>query len=405
MLKEAVDNGMKQLDDIIGDAMPDVDAAYDQFKGQAEQLGNDARQEAEKIANELEQQGKEVYDQAKEMVDDAIDEAKQEIDNLIEEGKQAIDNVKDDLNELKNEAKEEINNLKEQAKEKLDDLKNQAKEKLNELKDEAKDKLNQLKEKTLEKLKEAGKKLIDEGKEKIKEAVEEKGKEILEKGKEKAKEVLNDLKEAAKEKLGNLKAKGKEALKNLADNPSEAVASLGNWSNDITSGLKPKVPDLSALSADKIQAPIMNALSSGPAESDDDFPFYGYVKVGGQKYAVVECTYEFHQTQDSTGKPSSRPRGGNITFKTPSLSDDNVFFYKWMFSKTEVESGFFKFVVYSSNNKRNYKTVSFENAYCVKLQDYFNDKDSKLMYTEVTIAAEIIQVGSNDIAEFNNEWS
>ena len=82
-----------------------------------------------------------------------------------------------------------------------------------------------------------------------------------------------------------------------------------------------------------------------------------------------------------------------------------MFFYKWMMSKTEVESGFFKFVVYSSNNKRLYKTVSFENAYCVKLKDYFNDKDSKLMYSEITIAAEIIQVGSNDIAEFNNEWS
>ena len=127
--------------------------------------------------------------------------------------------------------------------------------------------------------------------------------------------------------------------------------------------------------------------------------------MGGQKYAVVECRYSFFQTQDSTGKPSSRPRGGNIVFKTPSLSDDNVFFYKWMYSKTEVESGFFKFVVYSSNNKRLFKTVSFENAYCVRLEDYFNDKDSKLMYTEVTLAAEIIQVGTNDIAEFNNEWS
>jgi len=89
----------------------------------------------------------------------------------------------------------------------------------------------------------------------------------------------------------------------------------------------------------------------------------------------------------------------------PSLSDDNVFFYKWMFSKTQVYSGVLKFVVYSQKNKRSYKTVAFKNAYCTELEDYFNDHDSRLMHTRVTIAAEIITVGSNDQAEFNNDWT
>ena len=41
----------------------------------------------------------------------------------------------------------------------------------------------------------------------------------------------------------------------------------------------------------------------------------------------------------------------------------------------------------------------------MSLRDYFNDSDSKLMYTTITLAAEIINVGENDIAEFNNNWT
>ena len=39
------------------------------------------------------------------------------------------------------------------------------------------------------------------------------------------------------------------------------------------------------------------------------------------------------------------------------------------------------------------------------LEDYFNDHDSRLMHTRVTIVAEVIIVGSNDTAEYNNDWT
>ena len=131
----------------------------------------------------------------------------------------------------------------------------------------------------------------------------------------------------------------------------------------------------------------------------------GKLKIGGHTYSVVECSYEFSQAIDDTGKPTSRPRGGTITFTMPSTSDDDVFFYKWMFNKTEVKAGRFKFVVFSNENKRSYKTVDFVNAYCVGLRDYFNDNDSRLMYTTVTISAEVIKVGSIGSALFSNEWT
>lgn len=133
--------------------------------------------------------------------------------------------------------------------------------------------------------------------------------------------------------------------------------------------------------------------------------FHGELRIGGRSYGIVECAYEFNQSIDDTGKPVSRPKGGQITFVMPSTSDDDLFFYKWMFNKTEVQSGYFRFIVYSNDNKQSSKSVEFSNAFCISLKDYFNDHDSKLMYTTVTISAEFIRVGAGDSAKFTNEWT
>lgn len=130
----------------------------------------------------------------------------------------------------------------------------------------------------------------------------------------------------------------------------------------------------------------------------------GKLKIAGKTYGVVECEYEFNQRIDETGKPTSRPSGGIIRFVIPSTSDDDLFFYKWMIHKTEINSGIFRFCVYTSSNKRSYKSVAFMNAYCIGLKDYFNDHDSKLMYTTVTISAQAIRIGSIDSVLHLNEW-
>ncbi|MBR2233088.1 MAG: hypothetical protein IJ891_12105 [Prevotella sp.] len=131
----------------------------------------------------------------------------------------------------------------------------------------------------------------------------------------------------------------------------------------------------------------------------------GKLKIGQKEYGSVQCEYEFRQACDDTSMPSSRPRGGTLTFVMPSTSDDDLFFYKWMFSKTEAKNGTFTFSVWAKQNKQSYKTLEFENAYCIQLSDFFNDSDSRLMYTTVTITAEIINVGNSDKAEYDNEWT
>lgn len=134
----------------------------------------------------------------------------------------------------------------------------------------------------------------------------------------------------------------------------------------------------------------------------------GQVRIkGGGEYGIVECEYEFSQAVDDTGKPTTRTMGGTIRFVMPATCDDDQFFYKWMFNKTAVYSGTFRFCVFSNDNRRRYKTIEFKNAYCIRLKDYFNDHDSKLMYTDVTISAEALRIGTGlmDRAIFTNSWA
>lgn len=133
----------------------------------------------------------------------------------------------------------------------------------------------------------------------------------------------------------------------------------------------------------------------------------GQLNINGKIYGVVECEYEFIQSTDDTGKPTTRTQGGTIRFVMPATSDDDQFFYKWMFNKTQVYSGTFRFCVFSNDNRKLYKTVEFVNAYCIALRDYFNDQDSKLMYTTATISAEVVKVGTGfmDSAVFTNDWA
>lgn len=123
--------------------------------------------------------------------------------------------------------------------------------------------------------------------------------------------------------------------------------------------------------------------------------------IGTSDYGVIECAYEFNQSIDDTGKPTSRPRGGTITFVMPTAEDGDSFFYNWMFNKTETHNGVFTFYVYAKNNRKCLKHVRFTNAYCVSLKEYFNDNDSRLMYTTVTISAETITISG---ALFDNKW-
>ena len=190
--------------------------------------------------------------------------------------------------------------------------------------------------------------------------------------------IVDELRERVK--ANKVKDAAEKALNTAMDVGNKLDNFLGDLS-DITS----RAPSMDT--AFKAASPVTDGLLGGKSDTGSE-------------------NDSFHGKIDAVAY-STRPRAieGSYMPCFTSLSDDNVFFYKWMFSKTQVYSGVLKFVVYSQKNKRSYKTVNFKNAYCTELEDYFNDHDSRLMHTRVTIAAEIISVGSNDVAEFNNDWT
>lgn len=132
----------------------------------------------------------------------------------------------------------------------------------------------------------------------------------------------------------------------------------------------------------------------------------GYIKVNGKKYGLVEAEYSFSQDTDSDGKPKADVKGGQIKIVMPTTSDDDQFFYRWMFHESQVYSGYLKFTIYSHDNRKVHKTVGFVNAYCTSLRDYFSNNDSKLMYTTVTLHAEhiIVGYGGSDPSSYSHLW-
>ena len=140
------------------------------------------------------------------------------------------------------------------------------------------------------------------------------------------------------------------------------------------------------------------------AKRNEADAFHGKIEINGRKYGIVECSYEISQNCDATGKPSGRFSAIRITFTMPATSNDDPFFYKWMVDKTGVYDGMFTFVVWSRQNRRVYKNIHFKDAYCISLRDYFNDSDSRLMYTTVTIVADLVVIGGAEGAIFGRGW-
>lgn len=127
---------------------------------------------------------------------------------------------------------------------------------------------------------------------------------------------------------------------------------------------------------------------------------------GGKTYDLVECEYEFFQSLDESGKPSSRPQSGLIKFVMPAQDDSDLFFYNWMFSRADTHSGSIEMLVTTDENKKNYLHMEFSNAYMINMYQYFNNNNSLLVRTKVTLSAMSITFGgaAGVTESFVNDW-
>lgn len=122
-----------------------------------------------------------------------------------------------------------------------------------------------------------------------------------------------------------------------------------------------------------------------------------------QVYDLVECEYEFFQSLDESGKPSSRTQAGTIKFVMPAQGDDDMTFYDWMFKRAEKKNGTIEFILSSDDNKKKYLHLYFEEAYLVNFYQYFSNTNNLLVRTKITLSVKKMTFG-NGKSSFINDW-
>jgi len=126
---------------------------------------------------------------------------------------------------------------------------------------------------------------------------------------------------------------------------------------------------------------------------------YAKLTIEGRQYNVMECEYEFTQAVDITGRPSDRPRGGMLHVTIQSPDDKDLMLHEWMRDKDTTRDG--TLVMYVNRDSVNApKTIKFQDAYCVRLYEYFNDNNNLPMYTKLGIMAGTLTFGGDDECEF-----
>jgi hypothetical protein len=112
---------------------------------------------------------------------------------------------------------------------------------------------------------------------------------------------------------------------------------------------------------------------------------------------VLECSFSFEQGSDYTGRPSQRPRGGQINVLIESTRKTD--FLEWMISSNMTKEG--EIIFYKRDNLSSLKTVKFSGAYCLNYIEDFNSEDGQPLKTRVVISSKEISV--NDTT-FVNLW-
>ncbi|AXT55670.1 phage tail protein [Aquimarina sp. AD1] len=125
--------------------------------------------------------------------------------------------------------------------------------------------------------------------------------------------------------------------------------------------------------------------------------FKAKLKVGGNEYNVLNCSYALSQETDATGRPSSVTRGGMITIEVESTSDTSL--SDWMFNNFEMRSGSIVFL--KRDTEATSKELNFTDAYAVKYRENFDSTGKNPMTETINISARQIGIGNG---EHINEW-
>jgi len=112
---------------------------------------------------------------------------------------------------------------------------------------------------------------------------------------------------------------------------------------------------------------------------------------------VLKCSFAFEQGADFTGRPSQKPRGGQVTIELESTNKTD--FLEWMISSKMTKNG--EIVFYKRDNMSSLKTLKFSDAYCLSYHEDFDAISDEPLKTRIVISAKELKVKDTT---FKNNW-
>ena len=125
--------------------------------------------------------------------------------------------------------------------------------------------------------------------------------------------------------------------------------------------------------------------------------FQATLNLDGQELRVLHCSYTLNRDVDSTGRPSSLVRGGQIQFEVESTDDNSLF--AWIAGQYDTKDGAVTF--YKRDSKTKMKELKWKTGYIVQFTESLDAIGDNPMTIHFTVTAQEISV--ND-ASHQNPW-
>jgi Hemolysin coregulated protein Hcp (TssD) len=125
--------------------------------------------------------------------------------------------------------------------------------------------------------------------------------------------------------------------------------------------------------------------------------FLAQLKIDSTTYNILECSYDFSQNTNPSGKPMGVARGGQVTIKIEATSKND--FMNWVATPSKTKDGIITFFKRDAMSKL--QEVKFEKAYCIYFKQIFNAANTEPLMIEMIITSRKITF---DGFEIQNTW-
>ncbi|GAA0873416.1 hypothetical protein GCM10009117_25630 [Gangjinia marincola] len=125
--------------------------------------------------------------------------------------------------------------------------------------------------------------------------------------------------------------------------------------------------------------------------------FLAKLNLDGEELNILDCSFTFRQDVDHTGRPSAKPKGGQIRLLIEATAKTD--FLEWMISASATKKGEITF--YRRDNMSSLKKVTFNEAYCIEYTEHFNASNKDPLQIHFVLSAKEIKVKGTT---FNNNW-